>query len=244
MASLRRFLLWLGLALLVISPLCVGVSGSIVDEEDSEALAGISFTHEFPKHRFGTIPTGEEVEILITVSNNGELNQTISAISGVLTYPQNSSLIARNLTAYRYRTDVDISEEVTVPFRFIVEVEPMELNLIVFVDMINSAGNIHRAIGYKGIVTVVENDSLFDLQSISIYLIGVGFFVAVGYFVYESFFGGKKTSRAKRVKPVAVVKETDVKPGEPDMEWIPEHLVQQATAAKRQSLRIKKRPTK
>lgn len=48
---------------------------------------------------------------------------------------------------------------------------------------------------------------------------GLAAAAGVGYLAYESFLGGKKSGKARRVKPVVVVKP-NVNPGEPDMEWI------------------------
>ncbi|KAJ3187799.1 hypothetical protein HDU85_006192 [Gaertneriomyces sp. JEL0708] len=242
MAASRRFLLWLCLAVCFLSPFVINASAADLDLEDEPS--GLVFTHVFPNNPFKLITAGESTKLDITVTNTGDAKHIVSQVSGIIVNPTNTTAIYRNLTTLYYKTAVAPGENVTVPFKFVVEAEPGPYGMVVFVDVLDEENKPHREVAFQDLIQLVENDSLFDLQSISLYLLLTAGFGGVLYFVYQSFFGGKTTGRAKRVKPVAAPVQNDVTPGEPDMEWIPEHLIKQQAAAKKRSVRVKRNTPK
>ncbi|KAI8917281.1 hypothetical protein DFJ77DRAFT_459816 [Powellomyces hirtus] len=243
----RSFLVCLALVLAVISPCFIGAAAATQDAERQriDSKTGLIFTHEFPANPFNMITAGEATEIKLHIDNQGELKQTVFAVSGFLSQPNNHTMPKRNLTARSYKTAVGPSDKVTVTYKFELESEPGEHGLVIYVDVTDEEGKSRRTVGYKGLVKVVENDSMFDLQSISIYLMTLALLGGIAYMSYDSFMGGNKKKAGSRTKRAAAaaapVVESTAEPGKPDMDWIPQHLVDAQNGVRRQSSRIKKR---
>ncbi|KAI9105791.1 translocon-associated protein [Phlyctochytrium arcticum] len=235
MLNLKKLVGWIAVA----SCLVAATSASS-PTDDPDSVDGLTFSHEFTRHRFGMIPAGEQIPLSVHIENKGEVNYTVINVSGALVDPTNSARVLRNLTSLHYKTFVPVNSNATIPFKFEIEADPMDVGLIVYVKLQDKAGKVTQAVAHRGKISIVENDSMFDLQSISIYLMGLALSGAVAYSAYLTYYVGNKPTRTRRPRPV-VVERTDITPGEPDMDWIPEHLIQQQQGGKRQSVRIKKR---
>ncbi|KAJ3166877.1 hypothetical protein HDU88_002963 [Geranomyces variabilis] len=251
MRSSRSILIWVAIALACIAPLFLGVSaaGRRDDQPRVDSKTGLIFTHEFPANPFNVITAGESNEIRINIDNQGELTQTVFSVSGFLSHPTNQTTPKRNLTATAFKRAVKPNDKTTVVYKFDFETDPGEHGLVIYVDVTDEEGNSRRAVGYRGIVKVVESASMFDLQSISIYILLLAGAGGIAYYAYDSFLGSGsgKTGRrsvkraASSTSTVSVDASAPVgEPGKPDMDWIPAHLVEQQNASvKRQSSRLK-----
>ncbi|KAJ3150453.1 hypothetical protein HDU86_006626 [Geranomyces michiganensis] len=252
MRSPRSILLWIAFALACIAPLFLGVSAARRDDQPRvDSKTGLIFTHEFPSNPFNVITAGESNEIRINIDNQGELTQTVFSVSGFLSHPTNHTTPKRNLTATAFKRAIKPNDKTTVVYRFDFESDPGEHGLVIYVDVTDEEGNSRRAVGYRGIVKVTESSSMFDLQSISIYILLIAGAGAIAYYTYDSFLGsGSSKSGRRSVKRAgsssSAISAADAaaapvgEPGKPNMEWIPAHLVEQQTASlKRQSSRLK-----
>ncbi|KAJ3087019.1 SWI/SNF and RSC complex subunit Ssr1 [Quaeritorhiza haematococci] len=254
---LLRSLLLLG-AILLASCVCFVKADANEDEEFLKVMEeqlqkenpvgtekqDVAFTHVFPKNPFNIINSGEKTELLIGMTNTGNQPISVFGISGFFAHPQNYSHIVRNLTGYRYDVTLQPGHEATIPFVFQIESEAMEYGLVVLVDYIDNEDTPHRAVAFSGAVTFANSDSMFDLQSLFLYFLGLAIVGGVGYLSYQSFVGGTKKTRKARPAPVVpdVKDETGTKSDTFDTDWIPEHVLKsQDAAAKRTSPRLKKR---
>ncbi|KAI8816644.1 uncharacterized protein EV422DRAFT_571613 [Fimicolochytrium jonesii] len=249
LATPRSLLSYLALAFVALSPFLLGAATAQKDVEPQvDPRTGLAFTHAFPNNPFKTIITGESTPIALNITNGGEWNHTLVGLGGFLAHPRNLSIPFRNLTTRKYKTPVRVQQTIPVTYNFIVETEAGEYGLVVFANTIDNEGVAHRVLAYQGLVTIADNDSLFDLQSLSIYALLLALIGGIGYSFYNSFLGAPATSGKKRgstTTPAPIIRrESNVKPGEPDMDWIPDHHLKQEGKSKRQSARlVKKRAT-
>ncbi|KAJ3040748.1 hypothetical protein HDV00_010505 [Rhizophlyctis rosea] len=236
MLSSRRVLVWLFLAIAIAFPIF-----SQAQSAKEGVSSGLAFNATFPKNQFNIITLDESTDLRIVVKNTGNDVRTIFGVSGVLTDPKDPKQVVQNVTAQRYSKEVRPGKEITLTYKLKLHREG-EAGLVVFVDFYDGEEAALRAVAYQGEVKVQYNDSIFDLQSISIYLILLGFVGGAGYLAYQSFFAPAQTGRPKRrpLEPVTPAKV--LPPGQADLDWIPEHL-QKAEKA-RQSPKLKKRGTK
>ncbi|KAJ3296068.1 hypothetical protein HK104_002013 [Borealophlyctis nickersoniae] len=197
---------------------------SSVSAAKAAKTANVKFTHAFPHNPFNTFASGEAAEIVIAMSNTGDVEQKVVGIAGVLAHPQNASIIVQNLTGQRVDIRIAPGEEASIPFKFTPVTEAPELSLVVFVNYAEGDKEPQVGIAYQGNVQITVSDTIFDkLQSASIYLMLLGVVAGVGYVAYQSLFGATQTGRQKKVRPV--VDNTPARdPSQLDMEWIPEHL--------------------
>lgn len=111
---------------------------------------------------------------------------------------------------------------VQIPFDFVPEFKPQELS-VEFSLLVNDeqTGKKHRIHAYSGSVQVIEPPkNWFDLQLLSVYVIGAALVAGIAYLVYASYFGAEEKSAtgAKKFEKPAVVQQSGVQD-----EWIPEH---------------------
>ncbi|KAJ3057544.1 hypothetical protein HK097_000010 [Rhizophlyctis rosea] len=239
MVWISRSLIWLCLAIFSCA------QAQTAGKQQPLTTQGLTFNATLPNNPFNLVTLDEPTEIRIHVKNTGNSIRTIFGVSGVLTHPQDPKVITQNITSQRYSKEVRPGKEITLTYKAKLHREG-EAGLTVFVDFYDKdekAESGTRAVAYQGTVTISHNDSWFDLQSISIYLILTGLVGWAGYLGYQSFFGGPaKVGRPKR-RPVEVAAPArQVNPGEPDMDWIPDHL--RKAEEVRKSPKLKKRGTK
>ncbi|KAJ3016477.1 hypothetical protein HKX48_004017 [Thoreauomyces humboldtii] len=241
----RNLFAYIAIVLAVLAPLCLAAKKSA--DERTDRTTGLVFSYEFPKTPFSHIVPGDKQEIRINVRNPGDYKQTVFAVSGFLSHQHNTTLAKRNLTLQRYKTVVVPHATVPINYSFIVESDGGDHGLVLFVDVTDEDGTSRRAVGYQGLVHIVESSSWFDFQSLSIYALFAAILGAVGYYSVQSLTGAndpavrKKKAKRAAAATVTVVPESTVKPGEPDLDWIPQHLVDQKNGVRRTSSRSSKK---
>nr|KAJ3411124.1 hypothetical protein HK105_002717 [Polyrhizophydium stewartii] len=119
----------------------------------------------------------------------------------------------------------------TVLFKhtFATDIEPQDANLEVLFDYDDiEESEEYRVLALNVPVKIIYNDSLFDAYSIMLYIWGTTLTGLVGYIFYLVFFSAEKPKPAKTKKPRAPVEPKEPVPPstEPDMSWIPDHVVQ------------------
>ncbi|CAJ0764639.1 278_t:CDS:2 [Entrophospora sp. SA101] len=140
----------------------------VFSEEEQKAFISpkqIELSGKFVDNPFNQVVNGQKNTVKITFDNKGELNYTITVISGRLVNPSNHDEIFRNLTGIKYSLPVPPMDHVEVSYSFYSEFQPQELDLIINVFFTDKDGKIYSGVGYNSTVTIVEPEqSIFDLQ--------------------------------------------------------------------------------
>ncbi|KAJ1551186.1 hypothetical protein HK405_014997, partial [Cladochytrium tenue] len=127
------------------------------------------------------------------------------------------------LTAQRYSLPLEPSQEATVPFRFIADVEAQDIGLVVFLDYFDNDEVPNRAVAYKGIIKVIASDSTFDLAGLSI----IAMFAAGGYYLFQylaKVYFPEAIVKKTRRSAVAIREEIAAKKEVLVDDWIPDHV--------------------
>ncbi|KAI8814376.1 hypothetical protein BJ742DRAFT_785105 [Cladochytrium replicatum] len=196
-----------------------------------EVVAGLN------KNPFSIVTIGENTEVQLRVKNKGGSKLTVHSLSAQLTLPKDHSKILRNLTSSSVNVNIAAGKALNVTYKFKLDVEPQDLGLSVFVHWYNADESNVRSLGYRGVIKVSSNDSLFDLQSLFLAVLLLGGIGAAGYYSYNTYIlGGKKTRKARAPKPTK--EEAAAQAAAPQTvqdEWIPDHVKKQQEALAKQA---------
>ncbi len=202
---------------------------------------GVEFKHVFPKNPFKSFVNGELAELLINVINNGHSTQHVMSIRGYLMNPMNDSMIASNLTAYRYTVSVAPGEQATVKYWFKPMFEAGQVPMEVSLDCYDGANMPFKLVAFKDTIQIADAETVFDLQSLFLVIIlTIVGFVAL-FLSYESLVlsnapGAKKNKNGSGlIKVVEKVAEfahasqerrvsNDSNQDDADDDWIPDHV--------------------
>ncbi|KAH9904814.1 hypothetical protein F4778DRAFT_46755 [Xylariomycetidae sp. FL2044] len=187
---------------------------------------------------------GRPTKAVVDVTNNEDEPITVAFLGGQLFTTKDlgpdaspSSAIVRNLTTVRYEATIPAGEKQSLPYSFVLDLNPQDLRLQMVAVIMNSENQIFQVPVYDEVVNVVEAPtSFFDPQIIFLYLFLTTAFGGACYFVYktyiEAFFPQAK--RTKTPKKAKVVEKEPLSGGEGsgtgtdkgyDESWIPtEHL--------------------
>ncbi|KAK9768315.1 hypothetical protein K7432_001117 [Basidiobolus ranarum] len=167
----------------------------------------------------GVVVNGEMNNMVINFANNADSELNVVSIQGAFVHPEDFNQVLRNLTTVKVNKKIAAGDIIELPFKFYADFSPTELGLVVSVDFADKAKTIFNEVAHSDVVTLISNESFFDLQILSVYLLLIGAVVGAGYMVKNTYF---KEAPKKRVapQPVAPVKEADRKV---DSSWIPEH---------------------
>ncbi|KAH6649131.1 hypothetical protein BKA67DRAFT_381871 [Truncatella angustata] len=173
-----------------------------------------------------------------------------------------SSSIVRNLTTVRYDAIIPAGETQSLPYSFVLDMNPQELQLLLGAVVTSQAGNIFQVTVANQTVSIVEAPtSIFDPQIISsifLYLVLGAAFAGTSYFVYktyiEAFFPGQpKKTRAPKGKQAKLIEKEPLSGGEGtatgadsgfDASWIPQDHINRPTAKRVKSGAAQKKPLK
>ncbi|CAJ0636144.1 1166_t:CDS:2 [Entrophospora sp. SA101] len=124
----------------------------VFSEEEQKAFISpeqIELSGKFVDNPFNQVVNGQKNTVKITFDNKGELNYTITVISGRLVNPSNHDEIFRNLTGIKYSLPVPPMDHVEVSYSFYSEFQPQELDLIINVFFTDKDGKIYSGVGYN-----------------------------------------------------------------------------------------------
>ncbi|KAI1076105.1 hypothetical protein F5B20DRAFT_584667 [Whalleya microplaca] len=223
-----KFSVLAALALRVVSVFAVEAESPLEDDAASapEVDLKADIVATFPDSDiFGVkLVNGRPTKAVIDITNNEDEAIQVSFIGGQLLSTKEpapdaplSSLIVRNLTAVRYDATIAAGEKQSLPFSFVLDMQPQDLRLQLIGIVSNAASQIFQVGVYDQTVSVVEAPvNVLDPQIIFLYLFLSAGFLGTCYFVYktyiEAFFpqtakrgGGAKG--AKKAKPAAAEKE-------------------------------------
>lgn len=189
-----------------------------IDSPSSTPNLAVQISASFPASElFGIkLVNGHPTQSVLSISNNEAAPVTVNFIGGSLwtpssslTTPPTTGQIIRNLTAVKYNVEIPAGQKESLAYTFSSPVlAPQELRLNLAAAVTDTKGTVHTVQAFNETVTVVEAEtSLFDPQIIFLYLVLLGVFSGVAYFIYstwiESLFpqkrrGGKGGERAKK----------------------------------------------
>ncbi|KAI0122971.1 hypothetical protein BJ170DRAFT_642822 [Xylariales sp. AK1849] len=211
------------LALRVVSVLAQGES-PLDDGAGSppavELMADVAAT--FPDADiFGVkLVNGRPTKAVVDVTNHEEGPIQVAFMGGSLYTLQPlpadappSAGVLRNLSTVRYEATIPAGEKQSLPFSFVLDMQPQDVVLNMGAVITNSAGSIFQVTVYNETVSIVEAPtSLFDPQIIFLYLVLGAAFAGTSYFVYktyiEAFFPQAKRSKGnKKAKAVTIERE-------------------------------------
>ncbi|KAI1631242.1 hypothetical protein F4809DRAFT_658312 [Biscogniauxia mediterranea] len=118
-----------------------------------------------------------------------------------------SSAIVRNLTTVRYETSIPPGETQSLPYSFVLDMQPQDVRLHLLAVIMNSENQIFQVGVTDQVVSIVEAPiNIFDPQIIFLYAFLAAAFSGTCYFVYKTYIEAlfpqtKKT--VKKTKPVA-----------------------------------------
>ncbi|KAH8664053.1 hypothetical protein BX600DRAFT_436621 [Xylariales sp. PMI_506] len=158
---------------------------------------------------------GRPTKAVVDVTNHEDEPIQVAFVGGSLftlkPLPEDapaSAGIVRNLSTLRYDAIIPSGSKQSLPFSFVLDMQPEDLRLQLSAVVTSSEGNMFQVPVANQTVSVVEAPiSIFDPQIIFLYLVLGGAFAGISYFVYktyiEAFFPQTKKPRpAKKVKPV------------------------------------------
>ncbi|KAK9774224.1 hypothetical protein SCAR479_09088 [Seiridium cardinale] len=153
-----------------------------------------------------------------------------------------SAGIVRNLSTVRYDAIIPAGETQSLPYSFVLDMNPQDLRLQLGAVVTTQGGDIYQVGISNQTVSIVEAPtSIFDPQIIFLYLVLGSAFAGASYFVYktyiEAFFPQAKKTRAP--KKAKIVEKEPLSGGEGaatgtdkgyDASWIPSDHINRPTA--------------
>ena len=146
------------------------------------------------------------------VRNNGRHAYNVTSISGVLTHPMDTSVVAQNFTAFRYDQLVPPGYEVSMSYLFppSESIEVRDYTFLGYAFYQTEDGIPFVDTYHNTSLVIVEPLQGLDFQMFSTYLMGVGILAGIGYLVYKFVLGGgKKSTRKAAAAHSATGKSTD-----------------------------------
>ncbi|KAF6154852.1 hypothetical protein GIB67_033881 [Kingdonia uniflora] len=164
---------------------------------------GVSTVCVFPKNSARIVPAGEEAELLVGVSNEGESNMNVIAIKASIHLPFDHTLLVQNLTRQEfYNASVPLSAQATFPYIFAVNkyLQPGTFDLVgTIVYEIDQQP--YQSTFYNGTIEVVEASGFISIESVFLVTLGAALLGLLGLWIHGQIQNlSKKTKRAPKVE--------------------------------------------
>ncbi|KAH6559992.1 hypothetical protein BASA50_006627 [Batrachochytrium salamandrivorans] len=193
----------------------------------------LTFAFDFPKRfQLGVFPSGKTGKVRFNITNTGNDKVTVFRVATTYTKPKDFTKKVSRSPAKDLSFTILPKKTIVYNHHFATDIEAQEANLQIAFDCedYDSAGESYRVIALNHPVTIVYDDSLFDVKSIVMYIFSSVLFGLVSYFFYTVFFytDGSKSTKTKKSRPAPSQPEAEAEPAtEPKMEWIPDHVLQE-----------------
>ncbi|KAI0157876.1 hypothetical protein GGR52DRAFT_564441 [Hypoxylon sp. FL1284] len=222
----------------------------------AELNAEVATTFPDADDIFGVkLVNGRPTRAVIDVTNNEDGPISVAFVGGQLMNPKMLAedqadpmrAVVRNLTTVRYEAAVPAGEKASLPFSFVLDMQPQDVRLQLVAVVSNAAGQIFQVGVYDQTVAIVEAPtSIFDPQIIFLYLFLTAAFAGTCYFVYKTYIEAlfpqaKRTgpSGGKKSRATAAAEKEPLSGGEGsgtgtdkgyDESWIPSDHLNRPTA--------------
>ncbi|KAL5119946.1 Increased recombination centers protein 22 [Pleosporales sp. CAS-2024a] len=153
---------------------------------------------------------GHATPVRLAINNHEPTPIGLSLVAGSLSLQEaaGEARVVRNLTAQKYSIEIPPGANKTVPYSITTDMHPQDLRLQLVAVLRDQQNSVYTVPVYNGTVTVVEPAaSFFDPQIIFLYLVVLGVFGGISYFVYNTWIAtffpqkkgrGKGGERAKK----------------------------------------------
>lgn len=163
------------------------------------------------------LPSGQEVQFLIGVKNNGNKDFVIETIDASLRYPTDYTYNIQNFTSYTYNRLVKPSQEITLAYSLVISEMLNERPFGFLVNLLykDLNGKLFSNAVFNQTVDIIEiNDGVnMEILFVYVFLISlVGLFV---FAIYHYFIAKRLGGRSKRKV------ETGTANDQIDYDWIP-----------------------
>ncbi|KAI5859466.1 hypothetical protein GGS23DRAFT_318696 [Durotheca rogersii] len=242
------------------APASDDVPGTSPLEPELKADFAVSFAEA---DIFGVkLVNGRPTRASIDVTNYEDQPIRVAFVGGQLLDPESlgkdvaadfGKAVVRNLTTIQFETSVAAGETKSLPYSFVLDMQPQELRLQLVAVVTNAANRLFQVGIYDQTVNVVEAPtSIFDPQILFLYLFLTAAFGGTCYFVYKTYVeallpqtkGRRGGARKGGSAGAAADKEKDKKDKEPlsggegsssndkgyDESWIPQDHIIRPTA--------------
>ncbi|KAI1135674.1 hypothetical protein F5Y05DRAFT_394080 [Hypoxylon sp. FL0543] len=252
-----RYSVLAALALRVVSVFAAEGDSPLADDAGSppEVDLKVDVVATFPEADdiFGVkLVNGRPTKAVIDITNNEDEPIIVAGIGGQLVDPRGvgpkdnpSAAIVRNLTGIRYEATIPAGEKQSLPYSFVLDMQPREVRLQLLAAIGNSANQLFQVGVYDQTVNIVEAPtSIFDPQIIFLYLVLTGVFAGTCYFVYKTWIEALFPQTKRAAKPSKKVRaQPDLQSGDEasfasgtgsdkgyDESWIPSDHLNRPTA--------------
>ncbi|KAI1391545.1 uncharacterized protein F4822DRAFT_427396 [Hypoxylon trugodes] len=138
---------------------------------------------------------GRPTKAVIDITNNENEPILVAFLGGQLLNPKGAideanpaSAVVRNLTTVRYEASIPAGEKQSLPYSFVLDMQPQDVRLQIMGVVTNAANQIFQVGVYDQTVSIVEAPtSIFDPQIIFLYIFLSAAFAGTCYFVYKTY---------------------------------------------------------
>lgn len=162
--------------------------------------AGVDTVYFFPNK--AATPAGEDAEIIVGVSNHGDLPLTVYSIWASLHLAYDHTYIIQNFTAMDLRKSiVPPSVQASFPYMFTVHkyLQPGSFALVASI-LYEVDGSPYRSVFYNGTMEVTEASGFLSGETLFLVTLGLGMLGLLGMWVNGQFQKISKIRRSKKVE--------------------------------------------
>ncbi|KAJ3306254.1 hypothetical protein HDV03_000174 [Kappamyces sp. JEL0829] len=168
------------------------------------------------------------------MTNNSPLTKTVFGVTGYYTDADDAGKNQVKISTDSVQKVVKSGKTAHLKFKFTPQMEASKRGLLILIDYYDSDEPAYKSIGHLNTIELVYADSLYDLQSISIYILLLALIAGSGYYVFAPSQGKREEKKPKRT-PKKPVDESKSEEEEADMDWIPAHVKTVSGASSRSS---------
>ncbi|MCO5568239.1 hypothetical protein L7F22_021935 [Adiantum nelumboides] len=164
---------------------------------------GVHTVYFFPKDADKSIPAGEEAEVIVGISNHGDLPLNVHSIWASLHLAYDQRYQIQNFTAVEFgKSIVPPSVQASFPYTFTVSkfLQPGSFALVasIFYEV---DGTPYRSVFYNGTIEVIEPSGFLSGETLFLVTLGLEMLGLLGMWLYGQFQKlSKKTRRTKKVE--------------------------------------------